>query len=205
MIDYYEHIEGYREGSLSPEVHQQMTAAMSNDKVLKQAVEDYPIARMISESLIEDEVRGVLAETQKIEPKGKAKRGKSGPWIIIITLLAALAVSYYQWERHSKQEVIHKRIMASSYEPPAPYKGTRGTSEIGNDVNMINGIKAFDLRRFKESKAILEELTPKTDNIYYYLAHIALIENKIGLAKDYEKNITTPKFKKELMIYLSQF
>lgn len=180
-----------------------METAMSKDKALKQAIEDYPIAKMISESLIEEEVRGVLGEGSVTKPKEKAQRGKSGPWIIVTILIAALTVSYYQWNRHSKQEIIHNRIMAS-YTPP-PANGTRGVMDIGNKFNTMSGIQAFDLRRFQESKDIFEKISPKTDTIYYYLAHIAIVENKIGKAKSYEKKITSTKFKKELMIYLSPF
>jgi len=36
--------------------------------------------------------------------KEEARRGKSGPWIITITLIAALAVSYYQWNRQYAKE-----------------------------------------------------------------------------------------------------
>lgn len=199
MIDFYEHIEAYIEGTLSPDLVTQMKTAISKDNSLKQAVADYPIAKTLSESLIEHEVREILSETKTTDNE----KGRSGAWIIAITLLAALAVSYYQWNRHNHQEIIHNRIMAS-YTPPVS-EGTRSSTSVASESNLKSAVQAFDLRQFDQSKEILEKLSPKNDSIYYYLAHIALIENKIGKAKSYERKISTLELKKDLTKYLSEF
>lgn len=200
MIDYYEQIEAYIEGSLSPEVHQQMEAAMSNDEALKQAVEDYPIAKMISESLIEDEVRGILIESEGSTSKVKVQRGKSGPWIISITLLAALAVSYYQWNRHTTQTKLYAEVM-KDYNPPIN-KGTRGNTAKSSILDQA--IKEFDLRNFDASYDLFKGMSPKSDSIYWYLGHISLINGKVYEAKNYSNKIGEKSLKEDLVQYIGQ-
>lgn len=197
MIDYYEYIEAYLEGNLEDDLRSQMEIAMSKDSDLKQAVLDFPIAKMISESLIEEEVRKIIAEDQFEEP---ARRGKYGPWVITITLIAALATSYYQWNRHSRQTKMYASVM-ENYSPPIN-KGTRGIESSDNPFN--EAIKAFDLRDFETSSTIFKNIKPKSDSIYWYLGHIALINGDIYEAKHYSKKISDPRLQNDISQYVDQ-
>ena len=147
---------------------QAMETALAKDEALRQAVEDFPIAQLIAQSIIEDEVRRVMAENN-IDTIGneEARRGKSGPWIIIITLLAALAVSYYQWNRHSNQE----RIWAEAYsEPNWPIQRNSVTDDISTSISQyFNGDQ-------QTAKNTLAQLNTNRSN--QWLAELYLLENK---------------------------
>lgn len=174
-----------------------MEKAITNDHALKQAIENYPIARLISENIIEQEVRGILTEQQSDEP---ARRGKYGPWVITITLIAALAVSYYHWNRYSSQAKIYAAVM-KSYSPPIN-KSTRGIESSNDKVQ--SAIKAFDLRDFKTSYDILKAIKPKSDSIYWYLGHIALISGNVYEAKLHSKKISDEEMRADILQYVDR-
>ncbi len=197
MIDYYEHIESYLEGTLDPTLKAQMDIAISQNSELKQAVADYPIAKMITESLIENEVRSVLAQ-ENLKPP--VRRGKYGPWIITITLISALAVSYYQWNRHTRQTKLYATVM-ENYSPPIN-KGSRGDNSTG--LKLDEAIKAFDIRDFQTSKELFKSIKPKTDSIYWYLGHIALINGDIYEAKHHSKKISDANLRADISQYVDQ-
>ena len=164
-----------------------MQTAIVKDDLLRQAVEDYPIARMIAESDVN-------------ASKEEARRGKSGPWIIAAILFAALVVSYYQWNRHTTQTKIYAEVM-KDYNPPIN-KGTRGITSNSDLVDQA--IKEFDLRNFDTSNNLFKGTNPKSDSIYWYMGHIALINGNVYEAKHHMKKISSPTLQNDLLKYIEK-
>ena len=132
--------------------------------------------------------------------KEEAQRGKSTPWIIAITLLSAMFVSYYQWNRHTTQTRVYTEVM-KDYNPPI----NKGTLETSTSSDVIDqAIKEFDLRNFDASYDLFKSVKPKSDNIYWYLGHIALIKGKVYEAKNHSKKISDQQLQSELLLYVDR-
>jgi len=157
-----------------------MDVAMSSDPALKQAVEDYPIAKMISESLIEDEVRGVLGENdvvvKSINTARKKDGSKWGPWIIAATFIGAMIVSVYQWNRYSEIETRWTQFVENEY--TFPKSNIKRSLDIEALQPLDRATYLFELRRFEESKAILLSIESQNDTIDWYLANIYFLEKE---------------------------
>ena len=177
-----------------------MDKAIADDSSLRQAIADYPTARLISESMIEKEVRDIISQNETKDPKKDAQRGKYGPWIITITLISALAVSYYQWNRHTSQTKIYAEVM-KTYSPPIN-KGTRGSGPTSDAMNQA--IREFDLRNIDASYDLFKGIKPKSDSVYWYLSHIALINGDVYEAKHYSKRISHEALSADVLQYVDR-
>jgi|GEM_PF-372215 len=127
-------------------------------------------------------------------------KSKSGPWIITITLIAALAVSYYQWNRHTRQSSLYAEVMAT-YKPPV-YQNNQSDSIASNDHQ--KAIEAFNYSKYDASYTLFKGIKPKTDNVYWYLGHIALINGDVYEAKNHSKKIKDATLKGELLQYVDR-
>ena len=130
--------------------------------------------------------------------KEKKDKSKPVPWVVTITLLAALAASYYQWNRHTTQKKSYGVVMGS-YTPPVN-KGARSNT-IGKG-GLSNAIKEFDLKNYDLSYTLLQSIKTKTDSVYWYLGHIALIKGKVYEAKNHSKKIKDESLKGSISKYV---
>lgn len=128
----------------------------------------------------------------------ETKRDKATPWIITMTLIAALAVSYYQWNRYTTQMERYGVTMAN-YEKPTSHDPTETTNGQLNEA-----ISEFDRENYEGSYALLKKIKPKTDIVYWYLGHIALINGKVYEAKNHSKKIKNPSLKGGITKYVDQ-
>ena len=130
--------------------------------------------------------------------KEEARRGKSGPWIITITLIAALAVSYYQWNRHTRQTKAYAAVMAN-YTPP---NNGLELKDLAN-TDLAAAVKEFEAENYEDSYNMLKKIKPKTDDVYWYLGHIALLKGNVYEVKNHSKKIQDPALQKELLKYVN--
>lgn len=182
-----------------------MEAAIAKDPQLRQAVDDFPIAQKIADSIIESEVRDVLREvsssTNNTMTLHKAKPNYA-PWMIAATFIAAMWVSYYQWNRYDHQQKIYASVM-EKYQP-LPTVGDRSTSLITQD-KLSEAFRLYDLRKYDESLELFKEITPKTDTIHFYMSHLYLVQNKINLSKKHYNKIEDANLKNSIYQYLKAF
>lgn len=187
MIDYYEHIEEYLEGTLSSELRERMTNAISYDEKLRQAVEDYPIAKLISESILEDEVRGVLGELtedetdQEIKTNGKSINTRWSPWIIGVFFIAALCIGIYQWQRYRIIENKWAQIITNEY--VFPQTNITRSTDLTSASTTEKAIQYFELRELDISEEILRKIEPKNDTVHWYLANIYFLQKDFNESK----------------------
>ncbi|MBK9687552.1 MAG: hypothetical protein IPO65_07200 [Saprospiraceae bacterium] len=82
MISYFDWLDDYMEGKLSPQQRLDFEQATEQDEKLRHAVENYPLLKQLSASLIEDETRQMLKdlENKRLYPTiPVAYRGGSPP------------------------------------------------------------------------------------------------------------------------------
>lgn len=134
-----------------------MKLAIDQDNALKQAVVEYPLL--------------------KAENKIHKKDGnKYGPWIISVTLIAALCVSYYHWERHTNQELKWTQIMETEYVFPAA--NTAKISPLEQLSTTQKAIDLFDLKDFSSSEELFNSVKTENDTTHWYLANLYFINQE---------------------------
>lgn len=134
------------------------------------------------------------------QSKEEAQRGNSTPWIIAITLISAMVLSYYQWNRYTRQTTLYTEVM-KSYKAPIN-KGTTGTTASFNVID--KAIKEFDLSNFSASYDLFKRVKPKSDSIYWYLGHLSLINGNVYEAKNHSNKITNQKLQSNLLQYVDR-
>ena len=157
-----------------------MDSAISKDKALKQAVEDYPIARLISESLIEDEVRGVLGENLG----GNQEAGMHSTVVIRKTeveskntfiwkwLIAACIVGIIGWTGFELMESKNDNVLFADLVVP-----TIWDSRSSDDTNLIqNAINEYQSGNTDFAKSKLRNYN--TNQANYWLGEIYFNEEK---------------------------
>jgi len=158
-----------------------MDDAMSTDQALKQAVEDYPIAKMISESLIEDEVRGILGE--KIDGKQEAEihskvairktKIKSINSFYWKWLIAACIVGIVGWTGFELMQSKNDNVLFADLVVPTIWD----TSRSSDDTNLIqNAINDYQSGNTNLAKSKLRNYN--TNQANYWLAEIYFNEEK---------------------------
>jgi len=171
-----------------------MDSAISKDKALKQAVEDYPIARLISESLIEDEVRGVLGENLG----GNQEAGMHSTVVIRKTeveskntfiwkwLIAACIVGIIGWTGFELMESKNDNVLFADLVVPTIWDNEEKYDSVliqiptiseafekRDKINYLKIISLYALGEQDEMYQVIENLPPDTDQ--YYLNRYKLI------------------------------
>ena len=131
--------------------------------------------------------------------RNKKDKSQTGPWIITITLLAALSVSYYQWNRHTTQTQFYSEIM-KNYTPPVNANVEKGS--INNEFN--KAIAEFDQKNYEASSVLFKKIKPKSDTIHWYLGHIALINGNVYESRNHSRKIEDSALQGELLRYVDQ-
>lgn len=153
-MNYYDHIESYLEGRLSEDMKHQMEREISGNNALAEAVENYPLAKEISRSIIEDETRQILDAIPNDYYAEQKSKFDWSPWIIAAMFIGAMLVSYYQWQRHDRES----KIYASAIEQytPIKYAGLKGdsTKQTGYEA----AIDHYELGEYEKSNDALANI-----------------------------------------------
>lgn len=177
-MNFYDHIDDYISKRLDPELESKMKEAINKSPELRQAIAEYPVARMIAESVKEDET--------------KDQKGKSGnslaPWIIAATFIAAMIVSVYQWNRYHTEQAVFAETISELYRP-LKNMGVKGNAKAENIFEQA--INLHQLGEYEKSNLILEDIAgPNADfiraNNYFLLGKY---RRSLSLLKDYPKSV----------------
>lgn len=174
MVDYFDLIDDYMDDTLSPEDKSNFEAAMAVDTKLAHAVENYPLLKNLSASLIEDEVRQHI-ETLKDGKQDKKEVSKNMPFRKYLTVAASVAVlllsTYFINNYFAK--INNDLIVDNLYQRPYD-KVSRGEEEELNRID--NAIDLFNKNDFEASKSLFSQ-KPENDSLSkvadFYLANIA--------------------------------
>jgi hypothetical protein len=192
MTDYFDYIDDYMDNKLSPEDKSSFEAAMVVDKKLAHAVENYPLIKNLSASLIEDEVR---QQIEKIEGSKRPEKDirKIMPMWKYVSAAASIAVVVVATYFLNKEfgNISNQQIIENLYQKPTS-QGTRGEEE---DMNSIDrAIERFETNHFEEAKALLTP-RPANDSLSkvadYYLANIAFKTGDYNTSKTLFASLTS--------------
>jgi len=115
MIDPYDHIHDYLNGSLNKEQTAIFEVALKEDATLRAAIEHADVLTDVTDALIEEEVETAIAA---LEPSEEERPGYGRIWIFIIgALIAALAVWYFT--RGNVPSATSEMLYAEVYTEPA--------------------------------------------------------------------------------------
>jgi hypothetical protein len=174
MTDYFDLIDDYMDNKLSPEGKSSFEAAMAADTKLAHAVENYPLIKKLSASLIEDEVRQEIERLEGSKQREKKVRKTIPMWkyLAAAASIAGVIVSAY-FINKDFGNISNDLIIENLYQRPAS-QGTRGIEE---DMNRIDSaILHFEKNDFEGAKALFTP-RPSSDSLAkvvdYYLANIA--------------------------------
>ncbi len=179
MIDYYELLDEYVEGKLDPTVRRQFEIELNKSQDLQIALENYILAKEISQSMIELSVREQISNL----------KNKKNNLLIFVRIAAGLLVLFsvgllfklYHDSINKKSE----QIFASLYNPPVLSASRSGTIAL---TTLDSAIFLFDHRDYESSKKLFQEII-KIDKesaiSIKYLAHIAINEKDYYTAEKY--------------------
>jgi len=130
----------------------------------------------------------------------KNKRPSLGPWVITITLVAALITSYYHWNRYQEQSTIYNQITTQQYKAPAVPTNIRElilanlkegeTQDIFQDINLL--------------EKRLKKIRPQTDSIYWYLAHLGFQQRNMATTKSMVRKIKETQLQQPLKSFIDK-
>lgn len=178
MNSYFDWLDDYMEDRLSPQQRLDFEAAMQGDEKLKHAVENYPLLKKLSASLIEDETRQMLKDLDNKQVMPDNSR-RLWWWLAAAVFVGLMA---YIGKAVLSPSPDNKKLFADLYLKPQP-KAERGG--VSDTLTLTMAIDLFDRNHLDEAKPLFLSLTA-TDSLQlmasYYLAHIELRTQKLQLA-----------------------
>jgi len=175
MNSYFEWLDDYMEDKLSPQQQLDFEAAMERDEKLKHAVENYPLLKKLSASLIEDETRQMLKDLDNKQAMPDNSR-RLWWWLAAAVFVGLMA---YIGNILLSASPDNKQLFADLYLKPQP-KAERGG--VSDTLTLTRAIDLFDRNHLDEAKPIFQSLAA-TDSLQlmanYYLAHIELRTHKL--------------------------
>jgi len=197
VIDFFEHIDDYMEGSLDPSLQLQFEAALKTDKSLAKAVENYDVAKKISEALLEIEIAQTIADlenesnkdatdTNEDTRKTPIKNNSKLLWLLLgICLLSFLA---YLGFKKGQEEKSLNQFMATVFKAPIDPDATKSIDEVKMD-DFQRAKYYYRLNRFKDSEALLKEIIQDNSNqdtiqlAYFWLGHALIQQQQLDAAR----------------------
>ncbi len=174
MYDPFLHIEDYIKDELTAADKRKFEAAMSTDKDLAQAVDDFPLLGMIGEALIEQDISNIvndeLYKSQQITTSYSYMR-KVIYGILLGLLIVVLMVYLTQSNKGHKENNTPKQLYASLYTEPA-WPVNRSDTED----NISKAISEYLNGKSSKSKNTLKSMS--TEASEYWLSEIYLSESK---------------------------
>lgn len=155
--------------------------------------------------IISDDARKLESEVRSIlEEIGTPKRSpKYGPWIILSVFIAAMVISYIQWQRFAKMHIKYTHITETQYKAPPISDLNKDIIETQQD-EMMEAIYYFDKRQLEKSRKIFDKIKPTTDSIQWYLAHIGWMQENFAITRSAIKNMKTESLKSPFEDYLQK-
>ena len=219
-MDFFEHIESYIDGSIDLDIKSKMEQAMEADPSLRQAVDNYPTASKISESLIELDVLAKLesldqesgSETKKTDQskqtdsktesskvESKAKNPNRFLWLaIIFALLASLFYFFADSVEPETNEEGVNPIYAMGYQKPIDPDALKSVDVLKKKNDFVLGKKYFSLNEFQKSEQSFVKAinsTKNTDTISqanFWLAHVYMNAKEWAAAREALKETNHP-------------
>lgn len=198
MSTYFDWLDDYMDNALSAEQHLEFEKAMLDDEKLRHAVENYPLLKQLSASLIEDETRQMLNELQNKKSSGSHTRSLWS-WLaaaVLIGLLAYIGKSLFFTSPGKDQ------ILVDLYIKPVS-NPTRGG--VKDSIDLKKAIDLFDRNYLTEALPLFKQ-PPVNDSLqtiaHRYLAHIYLRTDQLPLADSLFTTIQqAPSYRNEALYH----
>ncbi|MEE9371871.1 MAG: hypothetical protein V3V00_02360 [Saprospiraceae bacterium] len=196
MTDLFEKIDDYLKGILSDSDRKIFEAELSHNSVLKQAVEDHDVVDSVMDFLVEQDIRSVMNELDKVEDGQKEEysqerglpKGLKSYLIFMALSLGALLLAYL-FNAQMQKRYSHDKILTAYYSPLTSNNVNRSKASTF-ESKIDEGIYYYNLRHFDKSKNLLlipvqNNTDSKKDLKNLYLGHIYLIQNELDSAQIY--------------------
>lgn len=196
MNTYFDWLDDYMEGKLTPQQRLDFEQALKDDEKLRHAVENYTLLKQLSGSLIEDETRQMLKdlENKKAVPNNTRRLWWWLAAAVFVGLVAYIGRSVLFTTPNNEQ------LRADLYIKPQA-EATRGA--ISDTLNLTRAIDLFDRNHLTEALPLLQ--VPATNDSLQtlsnrYLAHIYLRTEKLALADSLFSTLeNTPRYHTEAL------
>ncbi len=202
MMDFYEHIREYLEGSLSESDMAAFKEQLDQDDELARAVENFGVVDEALGLLVEEGIRGVIVGLERgdedimsLEPIQKTPGYKSYLlWLLFASCLALFAYLYKSLKQDSSST--QNDILYAAYYSDYMSPEVRGNSNQEPTLTLCNqGHRLMQEEKLNDAKAVfLQSLKVEdncTDKSQWYLALIYLSEDN-GTSLDSLLNIIVP-------------
>ncbi|MBK6824383.1 MAG: hypothetical protein IPG87_15900 [Saprospiraceae bacterium] len=179
MIDFYELLDEYVEGKLDPTVRRQFEIELNKSQDLQIALENYILAKEISQSMIELSVREQISNL----------KNKKNNLSIFARIAAGLLVLFsvgilYKLNQDFKSKK-SEQIFVSLYSPPMKSASRSGLTSF---ATLDSAIYYFDRGEFQMSKDLFSvylKQDPKSAIALKYMAHLGIQEGNYIAADKY--------------------
>lgn len=189
MEDFFDYIDDYMAGSLSPQNKVLFEAELLENASFKAAVSNYQDARKLSEGLLEVDIVDTLTKLKgedKHQVTNKSNSGKLN--YLAIALLSVLALAIFWYFNKQKALDLDKDQVLASYIKPVDQQATKSVDTIGM-TSFEKGKFYFALNRFEESEEWLiryvsrEKEKNALSRGYYWLGAAHLEQWELNEAK----------------------
>lgn len=201
MINFYEHIDAFIEGTLDSITRSQMEEAISRNEEYQSAVEHYPTAKKLSEALLEIDI---LEKIKSLETPDKIIDisdtneipSSSINWVQYLIGLGLVALAYFSYSYFTKvnnqtlkQEELFAKLYVAPLDPDAvrsvsiddlePFKAGKHYFALNDFDNALEALKQAENDITSESTQDLEKLS----QIYYWMGHAYLNKKEWNQAR----------------------
>lgn len=179
MSEPFEHIDDYKKGLLSESDKAIFEAAMADNATLQLAVDQYDLAKEISLSFLDEEVRSVLNEEDGGQKQITYKKNKlTLVWIMtVIIVLMALMYYFYSMAKTNTTKIQYADIYVS---PSWPINRGASQDSLSDAINVALGgnlksailmLKKLNLPREEKNRWVAELFAKdsQADSTLYYL------------------------------------
>lgn len=208
MIDFYEQIAKYKNGTLTGKALQAFEDELAKNAELQAAVGNHDIVEELIELMLEDDIAQVMNSideegisgsrepTKVIQPEKKIR--PLTMWRKLAASVLVLFVGIMGLKMYSQYTFGHDQILAKVYlKPDNPDAVKSVNPNIEDDI--MKAKNYFYLNRFDDSKELYKELEKKDmtneqkDEINFYLGNISLVQNDVQNGIEYFSKTNEPK------------
>lgn len=193
MTDHFAYIDDYISGRLSAEDRLAFEAEMLADNALRQAVEDYDVAELVLDGLLEQDLRAVVTGVQVHQATRSGRNRSTGKLVYIaLTIVVVIALSLIIFNR------------PGTTTPAAPYAYVSAVKPISKGDSSQDAIQSAFYYYNQDTTATISALTPlNTVESTYWLTEIAADQGRwlevIGQAPAID---SLPAVKRDRLIYV---
>lgn len=202
-MNFFDHIDDYKNGSLTGETLRLFEVALENDVDLQAAVENYDAAKGISEGLLELDVMGVIEGLATTKKEVKTTIFSLRNLMVAASVVGVLVFGW--WMIPVKKSVDTSALFANLYEEENPMRQYRGNGQAEEGITPIQKEISLYAQKEKDFAQVQQFLLDSIENKALgklWVAELFLEQQQLDSTLFYLPSPTTLPEQKNRIFYI---